>query len=646
MLFALALCHSALAAGFSLRGGLDRRLGVSCVCGGARPCQHSHGSCYPTQLHVGGSSTCPPDTSHCACPCAGEHPCQDEVRMMCTRQRYVLGAMSCPAGTLRCVHYDGAGAGETAPHTFAPSPAPRHAEHVRICGCSGSRPCITTTSETCVAGGAAGCPATADLCHCGCGTGATVGRPCQHNVLNICMPAFGQAGSESCPAGSTRCLNFGPDEAHTTAAPTQPPALGTVDKDCTCGGGKPCQLDSTLAASHGHAAQCFDQGRLPSGALACPLHTAHCVCECEAEAPCKFYNAQLDRIFCFALDGLICPAKTVLCHKAPAHPAELAYDALTASGALADDSSTAPVDCVHSGWSAWSDCSKTCGAGVQVQLPHIASPAERGGAACPQHRERECNLGSCTAVDCAVSGWTAWSACSAGCGGSSVQSRRPIITTLANRLGQQCPAVVTRPCGRVPCMSDLHCKCNPFLRTLDPDSPPASKNDVQCTRVNGSIKVLFPQHLSYFKCGYSGATGCACCMCHVRACKASAPGAWGACAPEWFARDNGMPCPCDESSATPCASVHSSGVVCVGKISTPAGQACPTHTSPCAGRQQLLVERRVSNAAGNVFLSESCPQQWEFRPCGAWASTPAEPDLGLGGVGTGVVASVAAASNR
>ena len=71
-------------------------------------------------------------------------------------------------------------------------------------------------------------------------------------------------------------------------------------------------------------------------------------------------------------------------------------------------------------------------------------------------------------------------------------------------------------------------------------------------------------------------------------------------------------------------------------IKTPSGQACPLHTTTCVDRKQYMVQRRVSNAAGLVFLSDVCPKMWEYRPCSDWATTPAEPDLGMGGLDIGM----------
>ena len=56
----------------------------------------------------------------------------------------------------------------------------------------------------------------------------------------------------------------------------------------------------------------------------------------------------------------------------------------------------APVDCVVSSWGAWSACSASCGGGTQSQTRTIVTPAANGGAACPAlSQSQACNTQAC-----------------------------------------------------------------------------------------------------------------------------------------------------------------------------------------------------------------------------------------------------------
>ena len=55
-----------------------------------------------------------------------------------------------------------------------------------------------------------------------------------------------------------------------------------------------------------------------------------------------------------------------------------------------------PVDCVVSSWSAYGACSASCGGGTKTQTRTIVTPASNGGAACPAlSQSQSCNLQTC-----------------------------------------------------------------------------------------------------------------------------------------------------------------------------------------------------------------------------------------------------------
>jgi hypothetical protein len=91
-----------------------------------------------------------------------------------------------------------------------------------------------------------------------------------------------------------------------------------------------------------------------------------------------------------------------------------------------------PVNCVVSDWSAFSACSTTCGGGVQTQTRTVVTAASNGGTACPALvNQQSCNNQGCPA-DCQVSDWSAWSVCSVPCGGGSQTQTRTVTQPVRN----------------------------------------------------------------------------------------------------------------------------------------------------------------------------------------------------------------------
>ena len=113
-----------------------------------------------------------------------------------------------------------------------------------------------------------------------------------------------------------------------------------------------------------------------------------------------------------------------------------------------------PVACVASAWSDWDACSHQCNSGTQRRHRAVLVSQRCGGGACGTLLEtRACNKHDCP-VNCIVSDWTAWSDCSLSCGrGSTTRSR--VVTTAVQGSGQACPALTDSTfCATAECPVD------------------------------------------------------------------------------------------------------------------------------------------------------------------------------------------------
>jgi hypothetical protein len=130
------------------------------------------------------------------------------------------------------------------------------------------------------------------------------------------------------------------------------------------------------------------------------------------------------------------------------------------SGGLHD----CPVDCVLGQWAGWGMCNVNCGGGVHTRTRPVVTSANYGGKACEDQSETEsCNAHTCPPcplngsadVSCAVSTWSDWSTCTAGCN-TGTQVRTRDITTPTMCGGSVCPALEeSRNCNTQPCAE--HC---------------------------------------------------------------------------------------------------------------------------------------------------------------------------------------------
>eukprot|EP00927_Polykrikos_kofoidii_P048726 TRINITY_DN42941_c0_g1_i1.p1 TRINITY_DN42941_c0_g1~~TRINITY_DN42941_c0_g1_i1.p1 ORF type:complete len:1553 (+),score=204.95 TRINITY_DN42941_c0_g1_i1:74-4660(+) len=105
------------------------------------------------------------------------------------------------------------------------------------------------------------------------------------------------------------------------------------------------------------------------------------------------------------------------------------------------------VDCVLNDWSPWSPCAKNM---LRYRSRSIKQAAENGGTACQGNLSmtESCDF----LIECNVTEWSAWDACDQTCGGGQ-QKRQRVISAYPRRGGKPCPNKLaeTRGCGAEPC---------------------------------------------------------------------------------------------------------------------------------------------------------------------------------------------------
>jgi len=86
-----------------------------------------------------------------------------------------------------------------------------------------------------------------------------------------------------------------------------------------------------------------------------------------------------------------------------------------------------PIDCKVSQWSGWSACTKECGGGVQSRTRAIMRKPQFGGDECMTNQEtRACHTDSCDR-DCRLGSWSPFSACSKACSTGYQERRKKVL---------------------------------------------------------------------------------------------------------------------------------------------------------------------------------------------------------------------------
>lgn len=116
-----------------------------------------------------------------------------------------------------------------------------------------------------------------------------------------------------------------------------------------------------------------------------------------------------------------------------------------------DGPSCPSTDCGVSDWSAYGTCDATkCGTvGNETSTRTIMTPPLNGGAACPALTQTmSCDAPDCP-VDCQVSDWSDWGACSSkNCGTPGTKTKTLTVITPASNGGQACPTLTkTKVCN-------------------------------------------------------------------------------------------------------------------------------------------------------------------------------------------------------
>ena len=152
------------------------------------------------------------------------------------------------------------------------------------------------------------------------------------------------------------------------------------------------------------------------------------------------------------------------------------------------------VNCQVSDWNPWGACSKTCGGGTMKRTRTVTTPSSGNGTACPVLEETSsCNNQECP-VDCEVSGWSEFSACSLPCGGGT-QTRTRTVTKKPTFNGATCPPLTEQqncntqgcPVNCVGSWAGCSVTCGEGVDTFKITTP-AANGGTACTENDGATR--------------------------------------------------------------------------------------------------------------------------------------------------------------
>jgi hypothetical protein len=119
----------------------------------------------------------------------------------------------------------------------------------------------------------------------------------------------------------------------------------------------------------------------------------------------------------------------------------------------------ATVNCVLGAWGKWGTCTPE---EQRYRARDVLTPASEGGSGCVGSLQETV---SCTKdpVNCVLDEWASWEECSVTCGGGQMQLSRKIVTAPKNG-GEQCPLALMKitPCQTQPCEVASNCTVGPW----------------------------------------------------------------------------------------------------------------------------------------------------------------------------------------
>ncbi|XP_031555969.1 uncharacterized protein LOC116292757 [Actinia tenebrosa] len=168
-----------------------------------------------------------------------------------------------------------------------------------------------------------------------------------------------------------------------------------------------------------------------------------------------------------------------------------------------------PVNGGYNEWSTFGPCSSSCGGGTQQRTRTCTNPAPaQGGRSCailgPSHQTRNCSTNPCP-VSGGYTGWTDWSECSKTCGGGIIKRTRNCSNPEPQNGGKDCSILggdqESQSCNMMPCPINgnysewtewssctVTCGGGEHMRSRMCTNPPPENGGKDCTSIGKSTE--------------------------------------------------------------------------------------------------------------------------------------------------------------